>query len=169
MKTTRGAKKSLQVVHRALCVSYQNRDWFKSPLTTVAIWIACGSLKENKQFSCVKNHWSSKRQRIWSGKLKQVTGMTEIPSESQIDIWIGCSHSILYLKLSSVKYFSQVWQPELKSTPAFDEAAAHLRTDSKKYGGPLQFDTGTSPVLYTTSDTSKIQLLKLYLQAEVPL
>ena len=41
----------------------------------------------------------------------------------------------------------------------------------KKYqnGAPLQFYTGTSPVLYTTSDTSKIQLLKLCSQAEVPL
>jgi hypothetical protein len=41
----------------------------------------------------------------------------------------------------------------------------------KKYknGGPLQFDARTSPVFYTTSDTSKIQLLKLCSQADVPL
>ena len=54
------------------------------------------------------------------------------------------------------------------------QECAQIFTNSvpeKKYknGGTLQFDTGTSPVLYTTSDTSKIQLLKLYLQAEVPL
>jgi hypothetical protein len=41
----------------------------------------------------------------------------------------------------------------------------------KKYknGGPLQFDARTSPVLCTTSDTSKIQLLKLCSYTEEPL
>jgi hypothetical protein len=41
----------------------------------------------------------------------------------------------------------------------------------KKYknGGPLQLNASTSPLLYTTSDTSKIQLLRLCSQAEVPL
>jgi hypothetical protein len=38
-----------------------------------------------------------------------------------------------------------------------------------RYGGPLQFNAITSPVLYTSSDTSKMQLLKLCSQAEVPL
>ena len=38
-----------------------------------------------------------------------------------------------------------------------------------KNGAPPQFDARSSPVLYTTSDTSKIQLLKLCSQAEVPL
>ena len=38
-----------------------------------------------------------------------------------------------------------------------------------KNGAPPQFDARSSPVLYTTSDTSKIQLLKLCSQADVPL
>jgi hypothetical protein len=51
---------------------------------------------------------------------------------------------------------------------------AQILTNSdleKKYknGAPSQFDARTSPVLYTTSDTSKIQLLKLCSQAKVPL
>jgi hypothetical protein len=51
---------------------------------------------------------------------------------------------------------------------------AQILTNSvleKKYknGAPLQVDARTSPVLYTTSDTNKIQLLKLCLQADVPL
>ena len=51
---------------------------------------------------------------------------------------------------------------------------AQILTNSvfeKKYknGDPLLFNARTSPVLYTTSDTSKIQLLKLCSQAEVPL
>ena len=51
---------------------------------------------------------------------------------------------------------------------------AQILTNSvleKKYknGAPPQFDARTSPVLYTTSDTSKIELLKLCSQAEVPL
>ena len=41
--------------------------------------------------------------------------------------------------------------------------------NKNKNGGPLKFDARTSPFLYTTSDTSKIQLLKLCSQAEVPL
>ena len=51
---------------------------------------------------------------------------------------------------------------------------AQILTNSvldKKYrnGGPFQFDARTSPVLYTTSNTSKIELLKLCSQADVPL
>jgi hypothetical protein len=54
------------------------------------------------------------------------------------------------------------------------QECAQIHTNSvieKKYqnGGALQFDAITSPVLYTTSDTNKIQLLKLCSQAEVPL
>ena len=54
------------------------------------------------------------------------------------------------------------------------QECAQILTNSvleKKYknGGPLQFDTRNSPLLYTTSDTSKIQLLKLCSQADVPL
>ena len=41
----------------------------------------------------------------------------------------------------------------------------------KKYknGGPLKYNARTSPVLYTTRDNSKIQLLKVCSQPEVPL
>ena len=54
------------------------------------------------------------------------------------------------------------------------QECAQILTNSvleKKYknGAPLQFDTRTSPDLFTTSDTSKIQLLKLCSQTEVPL
>ena len=54
------------------------------------------------------------------------------------------------------------------------QECAQILTNSvleKKYknGGPLQFNAITSPVLYTTSDTNKIQLLKLCSQADVPL
>jgi hypothetical protein len=52
------------------------------------------------------------------------------------------------------------------------QECAQVLTNSvleKKYknGAPLQFDARNSPVLYTISDTSKIQLLKLCSQAEV--
>ena len=54
------------------------------------------------------------------------------------------------------------------------QECAQILTNSvleKKYrnGGPFQFDARTSPVLYTTSNTSKIELLKLCSQADVPL